>query len=227
MLVFIEQDLKKQRASCKLVPSWCLVWSSGLKKVSFSLSWILILAITHAHTHTHARAHTYAPWHLSVRNLSCWLYMLIKFTYLLQLYNLFTNYKEGLIWPLTNIPNDIERPSQVPIFYCFSGKVERFKENMLEGSHITSAVLSFSLESPFLSNGIIFPPLNCRPLPYSTILTIPTLNGRLETATATATSIVLRLWLHVKFLPGQTAASISAFLSNFTLKIQFIPDFAF
>lgn len=33
---------------------------------------------------------------------------------------LFTDYRDGLIWP--NIPNDVERPFQIPIFYFTHGQ---------------------------------------------------------------------------------------------------------
>ena len=133
-----------------LMPSsWCLVLSSGFKKISF-LQFILNLntsehtctclrtcAHTHMYTqayiftHMHTRTHTHASWHHCIRALAIGFAL---FTNLLVHYNhsLFTNYRDG-IFDLYNTPNDVERPFQVPIFYCFLTHGQKRKDSNRTG----------------------------------------------------------------------------------------------
>lgn len=95
--------------------AWCWVLSSGLKKISFNLPWILILMNTHAHVtqahaHTHPHRHTRA--HLpvclctGVALSSCQepsllvlrVFQMYLFTTTMR--GLFTHYRHGLPWPL-------------------------------------------------------------------------------------------------------------------------------
>lgn len=86
---------------------------------------------TYAHTHVHTGIciHKCANMHhgISVSEV-----LAIGFPLLLNLlvhynHSLFTSYRNG-IFDLSNTPNGIERPFQVPVFYCYltMDKRERF-----------------------------------------------------------------------------------------------------
>lgn len=74
------------------------------------------------------------------------------------------------------------------------GKSGKIQGDRLRGSCTACAELPLSPESPFKSNnGKISPPLKCRPLPYSTVLTTHMFSDPL--GTVTAASIVLHFFL--------------------------------